>query len=548
MHAVLQRAAQPHDTYIGLNQIGNEETVPLLLERFRRDAGTGGPPAPIDVRPTPPPADDPLRFLSGLFVDRRPTMAAFSCVHHHLVDALANTTNTHLGFYYPAWDAWWRQNAGLSRDQWVAKGFAAAGLHVADPIDARFALELIAEAGGPRGHLRFNALQVLGRSAAEQRRGWLHAAAGDATSRRRLGAVRVLEHIDRVGHEALLRGLARDDDADVSREALTVLNDRLRLGAAARGLARRMLTSRRSFPLRWVVDTPGGARAGFGDDVVAFDASTARVRWRRTVGRATHGIAIAGRLVVGSYEGDLTGLDANGRVIWRSPGTGEPDRVGRLIAIGERVAVLRPGRIEWWEPETGTLRWRADVGAHIYDAEASGDVLFVGTRRGLERMMDGRLDAMRPLGPVIGVSAGPAGVCITQSQRVGCYEPVTLEPRWSHDNPPDGTWGSHVAPLQVGEGILLLSRESLTMHRAADGAPVWSIRSGQFAHGFVATPFGLFVRNDRYRAELLDLATGEVRAAWPPAAGTLGAIGPTGIIGGMYGTLWLVDLRPAGGR
>jgi outer membrane protein assembly factor BamB len=542
MHAILQRHAQPHDTYIGLGAIGNEETVPLLLERFRQDAGTAGPPAPVEVRPPSPPDDDPLRFMSGLFIRGRSTVAAFSCVHHHLVEALANTTNTNQGLYYPAWEAWWRENAGLSRDEWVAKGFAAAGLHVADPIDDRVALELMAHVGGPRGHLQFNALHLLARPAADRRRGWLRAAVEDAAAVRRLGA------IERVGHEDLLRRLARDSDADVSREALTVLNDRLRDAAEAGAPARRMLTSRRSFALHWVVDTPAGARAGFADDVVAFEASTVRVRWRRAVGRTTHGVAVAGRLIVGSSEGDLTGLDANGRVIWRAPGTGAPDQVGRLIAVGEGVAVVRNTRIEFWEPASGTLRWRVDVGAHIYDATASGDVLYVGTARGLERIADGRVDAMRPLGPAIGVSSGPAGVCVTQSKAVGCYDPITLESRWSRENPPDGTWGSHVAPLQVGDGILLLSREWLTMHRAADGAPLWSMQSGQFAHGFVATPFGLFVRNDRYRAELLDLATGEVRAAWrEPAVGRLGVVGSTGIIGGMSGSTWLVDLAAAVG-
>ena len=67
---------------------------------------------------------------------------------------------------YPAWAAWWRENAGLSRDQWVAKGFADAGLHVADPVDERFALELMAQVGGLVGHLKFNALYLLSRSAA----------------------------------------------------------------------------------------------------------------------------------------------------------------------------------------------------------------------------------------------------------------------------------------------------------------------------------------------------------------------------------------------
>jgi hypothetical protein len=144
---------------------------------------------------------------------------------------------------------------------------------------------------------------------------------------------------------------------------------------------------------------------------------------------------------------------------------------------------------------------------------------------------------------VVGVSAGPAGICVTEKTAIACYAPLSLAPRWRRDSEPDGAWG--VSPIQLDDRVLVLGRGRLTAYAAADGAPLWSMDSGQHAHGLLATPAGVLVRNEAYRTELLDPASGEVRAAWPIVAGTLGAAGTIGIIGGMHGSAWSVDLTRA---
>src|SRR5260370_13438030 len=79
LHDALRKYHDPHDAYLSIAQLGNEESVPLLLERFRLDHGTSEPPSQA--------------------------MVGFVCTQLHLVDALRSITNTDKGMYYPRWAA-----------------------------------------------------------------------------------------------------------------------------------------------------------------------------------------------------------------------------------------------------------------------------------------------------------------------------------------------------------------------------------------------------------------------------------------------------------
>ncbi len=543
MHDVLRRYRQPHDTYVSAAEIGDETTVPLLLERFRLDAGTQGPPAP--AAPAAPHDGDPATFLSSLFI-RTPVQHAFSCVHWHLVRALAFTTNVDRGLYYPAWDAWWRENGHLPQAAWIANSFAAAGLHVAEPIDDRFALELIEVTGGGVEHLRFNALRLLGRASAGVRRAWIEAAATSGVAARRLGAVRVAARLEPNGYEDVLRRLARDSDEPVAREGLTALDVRLRHSRVATPVVRLEHPTQRD-SLQWLVDTPGGPRWWRRRRLLALDIASGRLTSTPTPDvTADRGVWAGDRLVTGSYEGDLAAVDLGGRVRWRAlAGNPERDRVLGLGVSDDLVVVARARRVEWWDPRAGTVRRVVDVTSDVYDLASAGDAVYVGTRDGLLRIAAEGTALLATDGAAIGVSVGPAGVCVT-SRVVGCYDAQTLVPRWTRPIAPDGTWGPHVAPLQTGNRVIVLSGGRLAAHDAADGRTLWATTSGQHAHGAIVTAAGLFVRNERSCAELRDLTSGEVLAVWPTVpASSLGAVGLVGVIGGMDGSTWRVDLGAA---
>lgn len=541
LHDVLRRYREPHDTYLALSALGTAETVPLLLERFRQDHGMARLPEP----PPPPTISDPGAFPFPMIIAPVGRLVpAYVCVHEHLVDVLRNTTNTDRGMYYEDWAAWWRENRQLTQDAWIAKGFADIGLHVADPIDERYALELMGAMGGPTGYLRFNAERVLRRATAGERARWRETAAHVGAPATRLGAVRSVERIDRTGEEAFLRRLARDGDPAVAQAALTSLNARLRVTLARP--AHRVTSSRHGHPT-WVVDTPQGVRGGWGRTVAALDRRGPRVAWQRPgLFPADAVVATGDRVLLGSLDGDLAAMDLEGRIRWWSPGRSESDTVRRLISIGESIAVVRDTRIEMWDPVAGEIRAMIDAGGHIYDAAALGEVLFVADSRGLERIVDGRVVASRPLDKAIGVGAGWSSVCATWEKTFGCFDPNTLAPRWTAAITPDGTWGHQVAPIPYEDLVIILSGGRLAAHRADDGRVVWASDGGQYAQHFVVTPYGLFVSNDRYRPELRDLRTGEVVAAWPePAIFNVDAIGGSGFLRAMDDSIWRVDLAEA---
>ena len=149
----LRNHSNLHDEYLEIAGIGNKESVPLLLERLRLDYGSlqHGDPSGVGV--------------------------GFDCAQVHLVDALRTITNTDQGMYYPRWLSWWEANRGLPQQRWIQDGFAAKALHVVEPVDEQFGLELIELIGHDRGYLNFNAKRLLTDAPPEQRAKWAARAA-----------------------------------------------------------------------------------------------------------------------------------------------------------------------------------------------------------------------------------------------------------------------------------------------------------------------------------------------------------------------------------
>src|SRR4029078_7505697 len=99
---------------------------------------------------------------------------------------------------------------------------------------------------------------------------------------------------------------------------------------------------------------------GLDGEVVALDARTRRVRWRRTIGASeTSPLVQDGRVYVGDWHGDVFALDAKtGEVSWRprtgAQVTGALAPSGRRLYVGSydhRLYALRAG--------TGRLIWKA---------------------------------------------------------------------------------------------------------------------------------------------------------------------------------------------
>jgi hypothetical protein len=207
LNEVLRKYSGLHDAYLHAGEIGNEETVPLLLNRLRLDFG--------DTEP----------------VDRT---RGIDCAQGHLALALREITNTDMGVYYPKWAAWWEANRTFPREKWILDGFAAGGLHPVFPVDQRFGFELIEALLSDRFYYPMNARRLLASVPAETRGRWLDEAAMSAQRPLRLGALSALSDFDGIGHEDLLRSLSHDPDEEVRRRALTVINERLKQSVATK--------------------------------------------------------------------------------------------------------------------------------------------------------------------------------------------------------------------------------------------------------------------------------------------------------------------------
>jgi outer membrane protein assembly factor BamB len=564
LHASLRANREPHDIYINVMALADETTVPLLLERFRIDHPMAAP------KPEPEPAPEPTRVDSfpysigpvGHAVNRSTRyIPAFSCVQGHLVDALSYATNTNRGMYFPDWKAWWDENQHKSRREWIAQGFKEAGLSPSDPIDEQFGLDLIGLLAQPRGHLPINARRLLETVSAADRLAWIEKAARSDQNARRLGAISALRDLHPAGHEDLLRTLTADTDAEVRVSALSTLNARLR---------QRLNRQKRLVRVNGRYEPLSYAPLAVTDDLIvtagnhgieAFDARSGRRRWRNPSmgGR----LAIVNGRVMAATNGQLVGFNPQGTVAWRVLAGGDErdrdrERVRRLFAIGDHLGVLRAGRLEWRDPDTG-LVVHAVADRTIPDADATGRTVYALVNDQLQKMVDGRVLARRDVPRGIGVSVRDNTVCVlrrtggemTPSAEVACYDAESLAPRWARPAPSPGTGGHDVAPVQSASHVYVRSKRHLSAFRRDDGAPLWADRAGQEVFGtLMVTPLGLFAAGPDSRLELRALDSGEVLEIWPDKPNNP-AVSPSGRVAAFVaadGSLRILPARPAPAR
>jgi hypothetical protein len=525
----LRNYANLHDTYIDLAAVGNEASVPLLLERLRKDYGAGE---------RYPPSGSEL---------------GFDCAQVHLIDALRSITNTDQGVFYPRWEAWWKANQGLPRHRWILDGFRARGLPAAEPVDERFGLALMDEMGRYDDFRALNAERLLGQLPKEQRVQLVAQASSSQARFLLLGAIKVLGRIADDGQENILRQLASDSDLEIRRKALTVLNDHLRDSFSPSPALPVTLGS---------IDWSNSVRnlCFLGDllvavsndgEVRAFDIHTLRTAWTRRVfaGAAYQLAAVGDYVFIANREGELVSLDMRGNVVWQKEATGNPDEIRRILWSPDGLLLIRIHSLERLDPETGATKLKLIPSGSILDADATGSHGFFVDEYGLHPIQD-NLTKKYSISNALGVSVGDASVCVTSSDitagNVTCFASDTVSPQWSRPIAPNGTWGHAVAPVRDGTRLLVSTDEDLTAFDAGDGKLEWTSKGGQEAQDtIVPTEFGLLIRNNRYTLELRSPTTGEVLRLWPQIHGVaqLAVKSPFVVVTNFDGAIWLVNLK-----
>lgn len=386
LNEVLRESQEPHDTYLALLGQANEQSVPLLLNRLVLDYGTSEPQNPY---------------------------VGIICTHAHLVEVLKSITNTDQGLYYPRWAAWWDAHQTLSREQWVLDGFAAIGLHPVEPIDERFALEIIDLLGGRLDYHSYSARWLLASVSQAARERWLTLAASSGQRIRRLGVLEVLRSIDATGQEQLLRKLAADPDLEIRRRALTILNRRLRAmlsagSARPQGFCRMVPDKYERFSASFaaglliVVNSEG---------VAALDTRTLRTVWGVPArSGVTTSLTDDQAIFLVTESGTLLAIDLNGKALWQRNHMDDAGAITRMLRQGDNLVVLREHMIEQLDAKTGATKLISQVTDTVKDADSSGRFAYFIDDHGLQPFDGGK--ELR-LADLHGISVTSQRVCLT---------------------------------------------------------------------------------------------------------------------------------------
>jgi len=524
LHEVLRTTKEPHDAYLEVTSLGNEATVPLLLDRLRLDYG--------EKEPTPPPG----------------RQFGFICTQGHLIEALRTITNTDQGMFYPRWAAWWAANQKFDRKRWALDGFAAAGLHVSDPVDERFGLELIDVLGHGYSYSATNAARVLSATDAASRAEWVVEAAASPERIRRLGALAVLDRIDRAAREEIVRKLTADSDLEIRRQALSVLDERERARLAsvsATGVFCRAFSQERFSTT--VADFAGDLLiVAHDDEVKAFDPQTRREIWKTQTSQSAEKILVVGeRIVLATRDGDLLGLDIRGKVLWhRTEKGGRNDEISGLILSGSNVVTVRSRKLEVLDPISGNKQAEVPAFKYITSAASSGASTFFVDGDRLRSLTNEPQPEIR-IPNLRAVSVTPAAICVSASAfneagRVRCLKADTLDELWSYP-----IRSQAAAPVQDGSRVYVATDNDLSALNANDGSLLWTTASSQAAFGnVVPTVEGLLLANDNSQLELRDPQTGQVRRVWPRVSyfQHISAHDRFAVVTDPDGIVWLIDL------
>ena len=205
-------------------------------------------------------------------------------------------------------------------------------------------------------------------------------------------------------------------------------------------------------------------------EVWALDARTGTTIWRSTVGGAIKGslAASGGRLFVGAYDGAVYSLAAgNGRILWRTSAQARLGSRGNFystpaVAYGRVYIGSTDGKVYSFGARSGKLRWSKSTGGYVYSSPAlwRGSVLIGSYDQSFYALDAATGDIrwrFRANGPISGAATVIAGVVYfsTFAERTYGLDAANGRQVWAWS---DGKYSPVVADSQrlylVGQGRL----------------------------------------------------------------------------------------------
>jgi outer membrane protein assembly factor BamB len=307
----------------------------------------------------------------------------------------------------------------------------------------------------------------------------------------------------------------------------------------------------------WVpTDPPVVLAAGYGGDLLAFDASTSGslVRWSFHPDGTIYGPPAfdpdSGRIFIGASDKHLYALDGRGLFLW-SYETGDNIATRPLVVDGAVVVGSEDGTVYSLDGATGAERWTAHVASAIVSSPVLvGDVVVIGSDAGLVSGFDASTGEQRWTYTASGAVEAPIVAddgTVYIASRVGTLAALpttacqdTCAADWEEQ--PGGSL--RTAPLVLDDRVLVVDEDgTLVALSKDDGHRLWTASGRSYTGSPILVGDSVIVASRN--GELDRLTSDGVReGGWTTAGATSATdippafhLGPTA--GG--GAVWTVD-------
>jgi outer membrane protein assembly factor BamB len=502
----------------------------VSLERLNRGIAAAKDPAPFI--PGIAAIDDPssVPFLAEALANEGnvPREGSYGAVdtRFQLLDALQVITNHDAGRNGDDWRAWYEQNKGKTKREWIKEGFLESGFPYSDPPDDAFVSSLIAAADyrNPKRYLAVNALKVLATVPGETIVRLSRVTSGSEKIADRRGTICALRKVKGTSRLEVLRNLTKDRDVDIADLALIVVNEALRsmLPTSAEVLWDVRL-ARENVHVLNVLDDRTVLLGLFHptddkDRVAGFDLVAHKIIWsyRTPSAVGSNAARIGDRLYFISNRRVIHCISVRGKPVWAKPlttnfeqGTRGPPIVaalGRLfVADGQSVYVITPdGEIQTFAVGAEVLPKMVAGERRVFSAVHDGPLLvFDDPNQPSTRVDTGlKIEALSGFGDSI------CAVSYEWHSELQCLDQATLRERWRVPLP-DLKYVYY--EVHQDRGLVFASaRGRVLAFDAETGNRVWTANDFLDA-GFFAT-YGRAALSNHYDLEVRDTASGEVIA------------------------------------
>ncbi len=451
-----------HDVWIGLISVGDESSVPILINSLLWEQDT----------------HDGVMW----------------CGKGHCLEALQSITNNKPGANYSDWRKWWAKNKRKSRYEWVIEGFRQKGLDIDQtPTDSSSILLMRYYLNSTDNHLSDNAWFILGRLPKDRLTAITEMSIKSSIPQQRQAAAALLARIGDNQAMSMLRHLTSDEDPGVREMSITFLNSIIR----ARDSKANQLQSTEKVKIGTDIGMISGSsdssclyfgaemqrEMGADSKVIKYNLLSKEKEWSFSCSRTVNSVPMIekDRLYFCTDDGGVYCLGAeNGELIWEHRAEGHPGyRPRNRTIILDSALIVTESQYLWaLNKKDGRLLWKLNVRPKIGAVcDNSGFVFVINEGDSIMKISRG--------GKIAGIAASPGSAhCITSndsllyviygrdSSYLAAYSP-SLRLKWERAIGKIWNWPQTV-PVLINNTVIACSDDHVMAFNKNTGERVWS--------------------------------------------------------------------------